>query len=222
MKFEILSGKFETGTDEQQEGYIHLFGEEQVQHRFDLYFHWFNLIHEVGHVLVEQQKLHINPVEEELFVNQFAVAYWRQVGADEYLAELKKIIEEVITRLPNPVPSKQSFVEFFRRIWGTAELYTVSMYGYFQLSCVIQALTEERTLEEILKRLGIDEPDISMMELTYIEASADNAVQILSSCISNLHNAGIPMPAIRLELVDNPQIQCCQPVKPEKSREKKR
>ncbi|MDO5519426.1 MAG: hypothetical protein Q4G58_02920 [bacterium] len=218
LEYEIISGTFDTGTDEQQAGYVKLFGEEKVQERFELYFHWFNVVHEVGHILVEQQKKRINPVEEELLVNQFTLAYWKHVGGDAELEVLKEVMTDAISKMPNPIPSKQTFTEYFKRIWGTAKLYTVEMYGYFQLSSVLHAMKQEKSLEEVLYELGIEQMDLSMMEPVHMEPSAKNASQILSSCISNLHNAGIMMPSVRLELVKNPEVQCCQPVKERESK----
>ncbi|MDF2588114.1 MAG: hypothetical protein K0S41_1955 [Anaerocolumna sp.] len=48
MEYKIISGRYETGTEEQQKGYNQLFGDERIQEKFDLYFHWFNIVHEIG------------------------------------------------------------------------------------------------------------------------------------------------------------------------------
>ena len=73
MDYLIVSGKYEKGTEEQQLGSIHLWGDEDIQGIFDLYFQWYNLIHELGHALLRFQGIEMNPVEEEVFVNCFAV-----------------------------------------------------------------------------------------------------------------------------------------------------
>ena len=73
MDYLIVSGKYEKGTEEQQLGSIQLWGDEDIQGTFDLYFQWYNLIHELGHALLRFQGIEMNPVEEEVFVSCFAV-----------------------------------------------------------------------------------------------------------------------------------------------------
>lgn len=58
-------------------GFNQLFGDENIQEKFNLYFHWFNIVHEIGHSLLDIQKLERDKVEEVLCVNYFAVSYWR-------------------------------------------------------------------------------------------------------------------------------------------------
>ena len=74
MKYVIMSGKFESGNEEQQQGYTMLFGAENIQYFFDLYFHWYNLVHEMGHCIVEKQGAKFSKVDEEMYVNSLAVA----------------------------------------------------------------------------------------------------------------------------------------------------
>ena len=81
MKYKIISGRYETGTEEQQMGYRQLFGGD-VQYRFDLYFHWYNLIHELGHCVVEQYGKQMPKVAEEMFVNKFAISI--KYGKDRF------------------------------------------------------------------------------------------------------------------------------------------
>lgn len=49
--YTIISGRFETGTPEQKNAFMQLFGKEETRNFFDLYFHWYNLVHEIGHCL---------------------------------------------------------------------------------------------------------------------------------------------------------------------------
>lgn len=79
MGYKIISGRYETGTQVQQKGYDWLFGSKNIQEKFDLYFHWFNIVHEIGHIIVDIEKIDMDKVDEEFFVNCFAVAYWRNV-----------------------------------------------------------------------------------------------------------------------------------------------
>src|SRR5690606_30690673 len=69
-----------------------LFGEDNIQYKFDLYFHWYNIVHELGHCVVDAQKINMSKVQEEMFVNEFAVAYWKYIGAESQIKELAEIM----------------------------------------------------------------------------------------------------------------------------------
>ena len=115
MIYKIISGRYETGTQEQQQGFAQLFGNEKIQFRFDLYFHWYNVIHELGHCLVSSRKVSMNPVQEELYANSFAVAYWKMADANGNLQKLREMITEVLNQIPSPVPPDTDFAAFFQR-----------------------------------------------------------------------------------------------------------
>lgn len=99
MGYTIYSGKYETGTVEQKRGFIELFGEEDIEHKFDLYFHWFNRVHEIGHCILDAKNINMDKVKEELFVNRFAVAYWKEVDNNN-LEKIKKPIDDILSKIP--------------------------------------------------------------------------------------------------------------------------
>lgn len=231
MKYKIISGRYESGTEEQQAGYAQLFGGD-VQHRFDLYFHWYNLIHEVGHCLVEQYGKQMTQVKEEMFVNEFAVAYYRYAGESERLGELQGILQGIIDQMPSPVPEGETFLSFYERIWGTEELMQVLTYGYFQLNSVLEAMKTKRRLAEVAAELGatlredvraagatIKEANMQASEATGdatlrtcdAPVSSAGAAAFLETAVANLKALGLTVPEIKLELTDNPMIQCAQP-----------
>ena len=231
MKYKIISGRYESGTEEQQAGYAQLFGGD-VQHRFDLYFHWYNLIHEVGHCLVEQYGKQMPQVKEEMFVNEFAVAYYRYAGESERLGELQGILQEIIDQMPSPVPEGETFLSFYERIWGTEELMQELTYGYFQLNSVLEAMKSNRGLAAVAAELGVTlREDVRAAGATIKEAnmqaseatgdatlrtcdatvSSAGATAFLDTAVANLKALGLTVPEIKLELTDNPMIQCAQP-----------
>ncbi|MBO7650038.1 MAG: hypothetical protein J6S79_04770 [Lachnospiraceae bacterium] len=231
MKYKIISGRYESGTEEQQAGYAQLFGGD-VQHRFDLYFHWYNLIHEVGHCLVEQYGKQMPQVKEEMFVNEFAVAYYRYAGESERLGELQGILQGIIDQMPSPVPKGETFLSFYERIWGTEELMQVLTYGYFQLNSVLEAMKSNRGLAAVAAELGatlredvraagatIKEANMQASEATGdatlrtcdATVSSAGAAAFLETAVANLKALGLTVPEIKLELTDNPMIQCAQP-----------
>ena len=209
MKYKILSGKFETGNEEQQMGYKMLFGEVSIQYKFDLYFHWYNLVHEMGHCLVEKYGLKLSPVQEEMYVNELAVGYYRYVGESDRLAELKSILKAVIDQMPSPVPEGESFTSFFESIWGTDALMNVMTYGYFQLNSVLEAMKTGRKFADVISELGVAISQADVKECKE-EITSNNAEKFLSAAIENIKACGLEVPEIRLELVENPMIQCAE------------
>ncbi len=209
MKYKIFSGKYETGNEEQQMGYKMLFGEDNIQYKFDLYFHWYNLVHEMGHCLVEKYGLKLSPVEEEMYVNEMAVGYYRYVGETDRLEELKSVISSVIDNMPSPVPEGETFTAFFESIWGTEELMNVMTYGYFQLNSVLEALNKGRDFTDVVSELGVTISEADIIEYK-AEPASDNAEKFLDTAKENVKACGLEVPEISLELVDNPMIQCAE------------
>ncbi|WP_234123494.1 hypothetical protein [Clostridium hydrogenum] len=94
-------------------GYNKLFGNERIQEKFDLYFHWFNIVHEIGHIIVDIAQINID-------------------------------------------------------------------------TSVVKAYSED--------------------------INSENANKVLNQCIKNLDIIGVKITDVNIELVDNPEIQCCLPV----------
>lgn len=213
MGYEIISGKYETGTTEQKIGFDQLFGEEDVQERFDLYFHWYNIIHEVGHVLLDNNRVDMDGVQEELWVNSFAVAYWEEVDKKNNLIKVKEIINDIIKDIPTPVPRESSFKDFFSKIWGSEIMNNVMMYGYFQLSCVLEAFNIDKSLYELLREVGYKEFSLKSIKSYDCEINSENAKIVLDRCLENLKSLGITnISEINLKFVDDPEVQCCNVV----------
>ncbi len=210
MRYKIISGKYETGTQNQQQNFSQLFGKENIQFYFDLYFHWFNIIHELGHCLVSYRKIPMTPVQEELYANRFAVAYWRISDHDGNLVKLEKKITSVLENIPSPVPLDSDFVTFFQSIWNREAMQTVAMYGYFQLACVMEAMQSESNFWEVLSEIGISAARTDSVQKYHGDISAECSQDILHFCLENLSNAGVLFDHlhIELELVDNPEVQC--------------
>lgn len=212
MGYKIISGRYETGTQVQQMGYNQLFGIENIQEKFDLYFHWFNIVHEIGHIIIDTPKIDMDRVDEELFVNCFAVAYWRCVDKCNNLKKVQYMIENILKHMPSPIPQGKTFKNFFKNIWGTEQMNSVMMYGYFQISCVAEAFKSNRTLSDLLLEIGYENIDMSLVKPYGENVNSKNAINVLNQCIVNLNNMGIKITDVNIELVDNPEIQCCQQI----------
>ncbi|MBO6207496.1 MAG: hypothetical protein J6O73_11205 [Lachnospiraceae bacterium] len=211
MKYKIISGRYETGKEEEQTGYRQLFGEDNIQYKFDLYFHWYNLVHEMGHCLVEKYGKQMSKVQEEMFVNELAVSYYRYIGESERLRELEGYLQAVIDMVPSPVPEGQTFTSFFESIWGTEALNNVMMYGFFQLNSVLEAMHKEKKFEDIAKELGVTLQASKPLKCT-ASVTSSNAAAFLEAAAENMRSFGFDVPEITLELNDNPMIQCAQTI----------
>lgn len=211
MAYRIISGRYETGSEEAKAGYRALFGEEDIQYRFDLYFHWYNIVHEAGHILVEQQKKVMSGVEEEMYVNRFAVAYYRFIGEDKRLAELEKMLEGILASMPPVVPEGENFEGFYESIWNTEQINNVMIYGYFQLRSVMEALRKESSLELVLGEIGVEIDKGADLSICDAEICSGNTVVHLEKFFSNMRKLGVSLPEIKLELSDDPMVQCARP-----------
>lgn len=210
MRYKIISGQYESGTEEQQAGYKMLFGEDNIQYKFDLYFHWYNIVHELGHCVVDAQKINMSKVQEEMFVNEFAAAYWKHVGAEAQRKELEDLLKEIIANMDSPVPSDISFAEYYESIWGMEVLNNVMLYGYFQLNSVLEALKSKKDFKTVLKSIDIDwNRNISMSKYEGT-ICAKNVYKVLDDAVANINHLDINPIQVGIELVDNPLIQCAQ------------
>ncbi len=206
----IISGQYEKGTSQQREAFRALFGEENTQYKFDLYFHWYNILHELGHCVTEAQGLRTSPVKEEMLVNAFAVAYWNQAGQGDRIEELGRLLEERLASMPAFVPENMGLVEYYESVWGEELLGDVARYGHFQFSSVWEAVKAGRDLKSVLASMGV--PLGSEMAVTGYrgEISAQNARPVLRQALADLESLGLPPMAVQLELVENPAVQCAQ------------
>lgn len=210
MSYIIMSGRYETGTAEQQQGYAMLLGADNIQYKFDLYFHWYNLVHELGHCIKSGTRAEMTNLREELYVNELAVSYYRLLGEDARLSELESMIANSIANIPSPVPEGQDFVEFYESIWGTDQLMNVMVYGYLQLNSVLMALRGNRTLADVLGDIGISIDTSKALAHCDLPIASESAETFLRTARENMIALGVDVPEIRLELQDNPEIQCAR------------
>lgn len=210
MTYKIISGRYESGTEEQQAGYRMLFGEDNIQYKFDLYFHWYNIVHELGHCMVATQNITMSNVQEEMFVNEFAVAYWNYIGANTQLKELEEILKGIIATIDSPVPEDSGFTEYYESIWGTEVLDDVMIYGYFQLNSVLEAMRGKKDLKTVLKSIDIDLDSSMSMSKSEGTICAQNVYKVLDTAVANINKLDINSIHVSVELVDNPMIQCAQ------------
>ena len=209
MSYIINTGQFEKGTQEQQAAFIQLFGSENTQYKFDLYFHWYNIIHEYGHCLCSYYESNIIGLKQEFLVNRFAVGIWQYAGYEKELKNLQKMMSEILQRIENPVPDNMSFTDYYEQIWETDEIMKVPIYGYFQFKSVQMALENREDLASVLGEMGIHkEINNGFLLHKKYSISSQTAKEALHDIRKLLDSLGIEQPMADVELVDDPLIQC--------------
>ncbi|SDA57972.1 hypothetical protein SAMN02910275_01365 [Butyrivibrio sp. INlla18] len=211
MRYVIQSGKYETGTKEQQESFKQILGADVLQ-KFDLYFHWYNIIHELGHCFAGESNIKQDSnIEQEMFVNEFAVGYYLYVGETQKLDELKLMVETILEKIPSPMPEGEAFLDFYKRIWNTDAIMQVMIYGYFQFRSVLEALNKQRNFKDIASELGYQ---IHSANIVKCEGalSSENAEKFLNVALENMKNMEMDIPSVSLKLMDDPTIQCVQAI----------
>lgn len=209
MTYTIITGRLEKGTQEQQTAFIQLFGTENVQYKFDFYFHWYNIAHEYGHCLCDCYQSDIIGLKQEFLVNRFAVSLWRYAGYEQELDCLKKMLNEVLRDIKNPVPAGMSIEDYYEQIWGTDQIMDVAVYGYLQFKSVLIALECRPELADVLREMGIHEEinSVTCPHKKYF-VTAETAKEVLNDLRRFLDALGIEQPEADVELIDDPWVQC--------------
>ena len=79
--YSVVTARYNSGTDEQNAEVVLALGDENTEEDFEIYFQWYNVIHEMGHGLIRYNSdKKFGNAEEEQLVNDFAVAYWMMYG----------------------------------------------------------------------------------------------------------------------------------------------
>ena len=209
LDYKIFTGQYEKGNAEQHEAFKQFFGADDVQNKFDFYFHWYNVAHEYSHCILDFYGKSVGSVQEEILANKFAVKYWKSVGFDKELAKLKTLLEERLSTFANPVPEGKTFEEWYSEIWGSSKLMEVSVYGYLQFKSVLIAMEDDGDLEAGFASVDIDGFTCPKdYKSGKYPVTADSAVKYLNDLQEFFKSAEFKMPAVGVELVDDPMTQC--------------
>ena len=205
----IVNGLYGQGTEEQNAMIHSLLGGELARDRFEVYFQWYNTIHELGHLITvhhgtynhEDMEGTRHMVDEELLVNSFAVAFWMHFGEDEKIYALEEMVDYVLNNLAPPVEN-MSHIDFMREAIDEErfeEIFTFEIYGWFQFSLVHGILRErdsldlESLLTEMTGMEGIQVQPPSQ-PLAYSALGVDMVPQIVADATSALRDLGVTVP----------------------------
>ena len=191
---EIQTGSYQAAPLKQREMLSQLFG-ENAESKYELYFHWYNLIHELGHcVMMFNSGARPHPAEEEQLVNNFAVAYWRHYGEPGKLDALSALVPSVLSRLVSPVRDGSGYMDYAKDKWGQGEFFTFNNYGWFQFSSVQAAISHPQSLEQALSRMFPFQGHPFRKETLSYPLQEGSASEIIESAVSRLAGNSVILP----------------------------
>ncbi len=186
--------------------------ENQVQKArnfFELYFYWFNIAHQCGHIL---RKYH-GTISESRWVdedatNQFAVAYWHAFGETARLEELAHLISDARRLLPNPILPDQDPSTYFDAHY---EEFTSNLPAqtYLQFTWVMHALDEAPEFSQVL-RSQMTEEALAVEPappLSYPEIQVGLPLRIIPDMRQMLARYRVRLPEVAVICAPSPEIQ---------------
>ena len=214
----ITNGLYGQGTEEQNEMIHSFLGGEYARDRFELYFQWYNTIHELGHLITfyHETAESRHTVDEEQLVNSFAVAFWMYYGEEEKLDALEDMVDYVLGNIIPPVDN-MSHLDYWRGVVDEERIheeFTFNNYGWFQFSIVRDLLRERNSLdlESILtEMMGVENVQLQPTQtLVYPRLGTDVAPEIIADVISLLRDWGVTLPDVYIAFPTDPNMHSLQ------------
>lgn len=208
---EIITGRYGLGTEEQNSAVDSILGGSSAKENFELYFHWYNLIHELGHgIMCFNGAIRPHPVEEERLVNDFAVAFWLYYGEERKVEALKGIVSHALAHVTRPIASGISHIDYAATNWGKREFWSFNNYGWFQFSCVADSLASAKSLSPVLELMGVLDARVQPRQTFAYSLDDDNAPRdIVMNAAAVLRRWGAVIPAVRLTFINDPNRHMC-------------
>jgi len=210
----ITTGQYGQGTVEDNELVDSILGKEYAKERYELYFQWYNVLHEIGHaVMAMNNKNRIHVVDEEQLVNDFAVAYWSHYGEAGKLDELQNIVAYSLGNFNRPAPAHQTHMDYAREMWGKKELFTFNNYGWFQFSLVDHSLNNRKSLEAVLTEMGVKNIKPQPQKILVYASGEESVHQIILDAFEELRKWGVELPPFYHTFSTDPNAHMLQLVK---------
>ena len=207
----IITGAYQFAPKEQQEMIQNLFGTDAA-YKYEIYFHWYNVIHELGHAIMNfncAQRPH--PAEEEQLVNNFANAYWKHYGELEKLEEVAEIVKDTLSKFVVPDQKNVGYMEYAKENWGTDGFFTFNNYGWFQYNSVLTAMEEAQNLEHVLHEMCGNKLCTQKTEMLKYTVSDDMPMLIVTDAVKNLRKWGVCLPEkVEVVFCDDVNQHRCQ------------
>jgi len=210
-RIKIITGQFSQAPEDQQQMIRELLGDD-AEYRYELYFHWYNVIHELGHaVMMFNSPSRPHPAEEEQLVNNFAVAYWRHYGEAEKLAELSRLVDETLGKLIVPARDGEDHLAYAKRVWESDEFFSFNNYGWFQFSGVKVAIAREESLAQALAAMGVGEIVPQDAQTLCYAVCEQMPGQVVADAVQRIKSWGAALPEdIAVVFCDDVNRHMCQ------------
>lgn len=194
--FLIKTARYGKGSEIDNNNVKMALGNENTEEKFNLYFQWYNVLHELGHgILMYNSDVKLSNVEEEQLVNDFAVAYWLYYGEEDKINELSNIVEYAVNNIKSDAEDGVTHKDFAEKNWNKPSFNTFNNYGWFQYSCVKESLNKRKTLDIVLKEMGIENINLPVLEiLEYPIINEKVSTQIVNDAVNNFHKWGLEFP----------------------------
>ncbi len=210
-RVKIVTGQYQMASSEQKKMIQELFGED-AEYNYEIYFHWYNVLHELGHaIMMFNASSRPHPADEEQLVNNFAYAYWKHYGEREKLNKLCSIVGETIQKLTVPTCNNENYLDYAKNAWGTEELFSFNNYGWFQFSSVQAAITEAPNLEQALNRMCSAKVSPKKIETLKYDVCDQMASRVVADAVRLMKNWGILLPeGCEIVFCDDVNCHMCQ------------
>jgi len=210
-RIKIVTGKYQTAPTEQKMMIQELFGED-AEYNYEIYFHWYNVLHELGHaIMMFNASARPHPAEEEQLVNHFAYAYWTYYGEQKKLKALCSIVDKTIRKFTAPTCGNENYMDYAKKVWGTEELNSFNNYGWFQFSSVQAAMTEAPNLEQALNWMCSANVSPKKAETLQYEICDQMPSQVVTDAVRLMKDWGVLLPEeTEIVFCDDVNCQMCR------------
>jgi hypothetical protein len=207
----IITGIIEGADEKSRQNIQSMFGvsESEVNECFNLYFHWFNVIHELSHIMASNNGVQdINDiVRKETMVNRIAASFLREFGDIELYKRLQLVVDNAQKQLESPIPVGVSFDEYFSKYTAKSDR-DMSQYAFFQITIVENLLDSTESIYEVLNQHGIIINKIpENSKLRSINKNIGTQ-QIIDEASAIFIEMGLVVPKVTVIFCDNPLIHC--------------
>lgn len=209
----IVTGQYQKAPPEQKKMIQELFG-ENAEYNYEIYFHWYNVLHELGHaIMMFNASSRPHPAEEEQLVNNFAYAYWKHYGDQKKLTALCSIVDKTIRKFTIPAYDNEDYMNYAKKMWGTDELFSFNNYGWFQFSSVQAAITGASNLEQVLNRMCSVKVSPQKAETLRYEICDQMAALVVADAVRLMKDWGVRLPeGNEIVFCDDVNCHMCQVV----------
>ena len=206
-RVKLVTGQYQKAPAEQKMMIRELFGED-AESSYEIYFHWYNVLHELGHaIMMFNASSRPHPAEEEQLVNNFAYAYWKHYGEQEKLKDLCTLVEDTLRKFSVPTAGNESYMDYAKNMWGTEAFSSFNNYGWFQFSSVQAAITGGHNLEQALERMCSAKVSPKKADILEYEICDQMAAQVLADAVRLMKAWGVLLPEAH-EIVFCDDVNC--------------